>query len=194
MPSAIRQLKEQYIGRSGFVKNFKVRPRIFDTWIEKETNTNCLHLKAKAFLFNNEITQELIDWINDTIIEKEISIGFASDNTVCSLCGQSECDHIKGQYYHDVLCMTKIIGVTDVYEWNIHEPLLFKNKSENVRTNINKELEFADIDSCIERLFSILTELDARNRSGNCVIKEFNGAGWIDLCDDGIELLKTIRD
>lgn len=128
MPSAIRQLKEQYIGRRGFINNFKVRPMIFDTWIETDIDKTCLQLKAKAFLLNDETAQETIDWINDTIIEKEISIGFASDNAVCSICGQSECGHTKGRYYHDVRCIRKIKEITDVYEWSIHEPLLKKCK------------------------------------------------------------------
>lgn len=193
MPSALRQLKDGYVGRKGFVEKFNTRLTIFDTWIEKDIGETCLHLKAKAFLLKNKNTQEFIDWIKDATIKKEIGIGFSLDNAVCSICGQSECGHIKGHYYHDVRCMRKIIGVADVYGWSIYEPLC-KNKSDNIRNNNNKELKPADINSCIEQLFHILTELDARNRSHNCVIKEFGVVSWVDLCCEGIELLKTIRD
>ena len=46
----------------------------------------------------------------------------------------------------------------------------------------------------IERLFRILTELDARESGGNCVCRELTGTSWIELCDEAIELLKELRD
>lgn len=51
-----------------------------------------------------------------------------------------------------------------------------------------------DIDKNIEQLFSILTELDARNQSNNCVVSGLTGVNWDDLCDEGITLLKSIKE
>lgn len=45
----------------------------------------------------------------------------------------------------------------------------------------------------IEKLFRILTELDARESSCNCVISELIGASWVKLCDDAIELLEQLK-
>lgn len=51
-----------------------------------------------------------------------------------------------------------------------------------------------DIDKIIDKLFNIVTELDARNLTHNCVISEFNGTSWDDLCDKGINLLKKLKE
>lgn len=45
----------------------------------------------------------------------------------------------------------------------------------------------------IEELFRILTELDARESSGNCVIPELTGVGWVGLCDNAIRLLEQLK-
>lgn len=45
----------------------------------------------------------------------------------------------------------------------------------------------------IDQLFRVLTELDARECSGNLVISEYETAGWKELCDIGIELLIQLK-
>lgn len=45
----------------------------------------------------------------------------------------------------------------------------------------------------IENLFRILTELDARESSCNCVISELINKNWGELCDDAIELLEQLK-
>ena len=45
----------------------------------------------------------------------------------------------------------------------------------------------------IEKLFSILTELDARESTNNCVVSELISRDWIELCDDAIELLEQLK-
>lgn len=44
----------------------------------------------------------------------------------------------------------------------------------------------------IDKLFSILTEIDARD-GGNCVVSELINKSWVELCDDAIELLKSLK-
>lgn len=57
------------------------------------------------------------------------------------------------------------------------------------------EQKFIDIDveEKINKLFDIMTELHAREVSGNCVIRNLQNKGWKELCDESIELLKEIR-
>ncbi len=57
------------------------------------------------------------------------------------------------------------------------------------------EQKFIDIDieEKINEVFEIMTELHAREVSGNCVIRNLQGKGWKELCNDAIELLKEIR-
>lgn len=45
----------------------------------------------------------------------------------------------------------------------------------------------------INQIFEIMTELHAREISSNCIIRELQGKGWKELCDDAIKLLKEIR-
>lgn len=45
----------------------------------------------------------------------------------------------------------------------------------------------------INKIFEILTELHAREVSGNCVIRSLQDKGWEELCNDGINLLGEIR-
>ena len=42
-------------------------------------------------------------------------------------------------------------------------------------------------------LLKIATELDARESSANCVISEYTGTSWKDLCDKAEELIKQLN-
>jgi hypothetical protein len=57
------------------------------------------------------------------------------------------------------------------------------------------EQHFINIDTeeKINKVFEIMTELHAREVSGNCVIRNLHGKGWKELCDEAIELLKEIK-
>lgn len=46
----------------------------------------------------------------------------------------------------------------------------------------------------IKELFTLLTELDARECSCNCIISSLEDVGWNDICDKGIDLQKTAKN
>ena len=50
-----------------------------------------------------------------------------------------------------------------------------------------------DTEENINKVFDIVTELYAREVSGNCVVRELQGEGWNDLCDMVIRLIAEIR-
>lgn len=50
-----------------------------------------------------------------------------------------------------------------------------------------------DIEEGIIKLFDIMTELHAREVSGNCVVGNLQSKGWKELCDEAIKILKEIR-
>jgi hypothetical protein len=54
--------------------------------------------------------------------------------------------------------------------------------------------DVCEFDIKIDQLLEIVTELDARNCSNNCVIPELIGKSWSELCDDAIELLEQIKE
>ena len=43
------------------------------------------------------------------------------------------------------------------------------------------------------KLLEVATELDARETTFNCVIRDLQIFGWKELCDYGIELLKQLK-
>lgn len=45
----------------------------------------------------------------------------------------------------------------------------------------------------IETLHNVLTELDARECSNNCVVEDLIAVSWDDLCDKGIELFQRLK-
>lgn len=51
-----------------------------------------------------------------------------------------------------------------------------------------------DYKSNLEELFAIITELDAREGSGNLVIEKLQSFNWNELCDAAIEILEIIRE
>ena len=50
-----------------------------------------------------------------------------------------------------------------------------------------------DTEENINKVFDIMTELHAREVSGNCVIGGLQDKGWNDLCDMAVVLLAEIR-
>ena len=46
----------------------------------------------------------------------------------------------------------------------------------------------------IEKLYTLVTELDARESSFNCVTDSLIGISWNRLCDMGIDLLVQLKD
>lgn len=48
-------------------------------------------------------------------------------------------------------------------------------------------------ENIIEKLITIVTELNARECSGNCVT-DMNTFNWDELCDKGISLFKQLKN
>ena len=67
--------------------------------------------------------------------------------------------------------------------------LLFMKSSLHRRERL-----IIDTEDKIEQLFDILTELDARYQSNNCVIDNLINIDWDNLCDKGIILLQTLKE
>ena len=42
-------------------------------------------------------------------------------------------------------------------------------------------------------LLEIVTELDARERSHNCLYEKFYGVGWDELCDKAVAILQSLK-
>lgn len=59
----------------------------------------------------------------------------------------------------------------------------------------NAEFEkYSDLATLTYKLLKVATELDARETTSNCVIRDLQIFGWKELCDYGIELLKQLKN
>lgn len=78
---------------------------------------------AYAYTLNNESNSLLIEEIKAGI-KSEVSIGFACNHRICSICNSefSECEHICGHEYDiknkKVICVGVLDSIDDAYEWS----------------------------------------------------------------------------
>ena len=74
-------------------------------------------MTAKCYMVKTESTADLISEIKAGI-KKEISVGFATSEFKCSICGKefNKCVHRKGQTYRGKTCRAQIADCTDAYE------------------------------------------------------------------------------
>lgn len=75
------------------------------------------YLKAWCYTVKSQKNADLIKDIEGGI-KKEVSVSCNFTEKVCSICGESFCNHAVGKFYGDKLCFKTINGVTDAYEWS----------------------------------------------------------------------------
>ena len=76
-------------------------------------------LKGWAYMVRTQENEGLIAEI-DGGIKREVSVGCAVEQVLCSVCGQELacCTHEKGELYHGQECHGVLTHATDAYEWS----------------------------------------------------------------------------
>ncbi len=133
--SALEKLSKLYIGKTGVLDHKATSEnqtaRIFFCEIESlPEKTNKIgepykRLVAKAYMPKCEKNKTTILEI-DSGIKKEVSIGCAVENKICSICGKDsnkeKCEHKKGKKYRNgnkyQICHSILENPTDAYEWS----------------------------------------------------------------------------
>lgn len=129
--SALQKLSELFVGKTGILdhemKSSNQKARIFSCEVEEvKGKKNSLgepyfRLKAKAYMPRTEQNDNFILEI-DSGIKKEISVGCAVSEILCSICGEntrlSSCDHVKGKKYGERVCHYILDNPIDAYEWS----------------------------------------------------------------------------
>ncbi len=124
-------LGELFTGKTGIsdhsMRSKDQRARIFRTYTEKQPGkkTYCgedyTALKARAYMLRTDENASLIKEIEGGI-KKEVSVGCAMGECICSICGKDMkkhlCEHIKGKVYGDRVCHGILKSPTDAYEWS----------------------------------------------------------------------------
>ncbi len=132
---SLYKLADLFVGKTGIMdhdaKSENQKARIFDCYVEKvegkisKIGTDYHRLVAKAYVPRIEKNNDFILEI-DTGIRKEVSVGCAVMNNVCSICGTnlktSCCVHQKRKTYEvngeEKLCYSILEDPIDAYEWS----------------------------------------------------------------------------
>ena len=128
---ALAKLRRLFIGKTGIFdhnpKGENQTARIFDTAVEKDelrytgTGETYHFLTAKAYMMRSDKNHDLILDI-DAGIKKEVSVGCAVAEVICSVCGantkEKPCEHMSGKVYGGKTCHFTLQKPTDAYEWS----------------------------------------------------------------------------
>ena len=126
-----RELAELFKGATGISDHNwtsdRQVARIFDTEVIEEAGRSTsfgdtyTYIKARAYTLRTQGNEELIARIEGGI-NKEVSVGCAVSECVCSICGNplgdESCGHIRGAVYAGRKCCGILSGATDAYEWS----------------------------------------------------------------------------
>lgn len=125
--NSLKTLEKLFVGKTGILnhsmKSEDQNSRTYKTQlITDATRKTCdglpyTYLKAWCYTVRSEKNESLIRDI-ESGIKKEVSISCASDSRICSVCGESHCNHIAGRKYNGERCYKTITGITDAYEWS----------------------------------------------------------------------------
>ncbi len=172
---SLEKLSELFVGKTGiFDHNPKAgnqSARIISCSVESvEGMKNSLgddyfRLVARAYMPVTDSNSSLREMIDSGII-REVSVGCAVGETVCSICGNPisshECVHTKGSEYNGKLCYGELINPYDAYEWSFVAVPAQKHAGI-IKTFGRKEVKMKDILKSIENSEAVtLTEKDSK--------------------------------
>ena len=124
---SLKALESLFVGKTGiFNHSMKSEDQSCRTYktqliVDNERKTvdgmTYMYLKAWCYTVKSEKNASLIKDI-ESGIKKEVSISCASASRICSVCGESHCNHIAGRKYNGEYCHKTITDITDAYEWS----------------------------------------------------------------------------
>ena len=119
--AALPALAKLFVGKTGIVDHKWSTSgqvaRIFETQVVCEEEVS--YIKAWAYIRRGGAAEEIIADI-EAGIKKEISVGCAMGQAVCSICGSEygACGHQKGEHYDGMLCCVILKEPMDAYEFS----------------------------------------------------------------------------
>ncbi len=185
------ELEKLFVGKTGiFDHNPSAKnqtARIFACEVEAvegmktATGDDYFRLKARAYLPVSEKNNDVILALDSGIV-KEVSVGCAVEEVLCSICGEKTdtCPHKKGETYGSKICCGELTHPYDAYEWSfVAVPSQKKagvtksvsiNRKETKMETILKQLEskkgFALSDADCEKLLSYIGNLKQAAKDG----------------------------
>lgn len=119
--AALPELAKMFIGKTGIVDHHWSTDaqvaRIFETRVVCEDGIS--YIKAWAYIRRGGQAEEVIADI-EAGIKKEVSVGCAMGQAVCSVCGgeYGNCGHQKGEQYDGQICHVILREPMDAYEFS----------------------------------------------------------------------------
>lgn len=128
---SLEKLSQLFVGKTGILdhnpKAENQTARIISCRVEavqgkkNSVGDDYFRLTARVYMPVTEGNKELRLKI-DSGITREISVGCAVENTICSICGNninsSDCSHMKGETYGGQLCYGELVNPFDAYEFS----------------------------------------------------------------------------
>ena len=123
------ELEKLFVGKTGIFDHNPTAKnqtaRIFACKVEAvdgrktATGDDYFRLKARAYLPVSEKNSDVILALDSGII-KEVSVGCAVEQVLCSICGErtDTCPHKKGEKYGSKICCGELVNPYDAYEWS----------------------------------------------------------------------------
>lgn len=196
------KLEKMFVGKTGIIDHVNTSKnqtaRIFSCEVQavqgKKTVTgdDYFRLFAKAYIPVTEGNKETITAI-DSGIKKEVSVGCAVRETLCSICSKpmGSCNHIKGQSFSGKLCYGELIEPYDAYEWSfVAVPAqreagvtksfrkLYERSKNNLESIIKSLKDSKEVtlgaDEC-RKLFAYMEELERDAKAGREYRKSLEG-------------------
>ena len=118
---ALPGLAKLFLGKTGILDHRwsteNQVARIFETQVVKEKDES--YIRAWAYIRRGGKNDELIADI-EAGIKKEVSVGCAMAQAVCSVCGSEygTCGHVKGERYDGQVCAVILKEPVDAYEFS----------------------------------------------------------------------------
>lgn len=118
---ALPGLAKLFLGKTGILDHRwsteNQVARIFETQVVKEKDES--YIRAWAYIRRGGKNDELIADI-EAGIKKEVSVGCAMAQAVCSICGSEygTCGHVKGEHYDGQVCAVILKEPVDAYEFS----------------------------------------------------------------------------
>ncbi len=125
--TALKTLESLFVGKTGILnhsmksedqscRTYKTQV-ICDNARKTVDGKDYTYLKAWCYTIRSDKNNSLIKDI-ESGIKKEVSVSCASKTRICSICGDSHCNHIAGRKYNGDICYKTITDITDAYEWS----------------------------------------------------------------------------
>ena len=118
---ALPGLAKLFLGKTGILDHRwsteNQVARIFETQVVKEKDAS--YIRAWAYIRRGGKNDERIADI-EAGIKKEVSVGCAMAQAVCSICGSEygTCGHMKGEHYDGQVCAVILKEPVDAYEFS----------------------------------------------------------------------------